>query len=165
MQQVDIYTEIVIASSRQICNYTGTQASNQPRRHGDVSYTTTRLISATKAKNYIAILLETQRLVILEDIICLEPKILTAILCGRNITDKNTSTINSAPSQHRPPQRMAVRGCPSPWRDDEGTNWYPHHQLYVIQQSTTAEGYSLYMYQHPLTGPNMFSNCTKQKLF
>ena len=121
MQQVDIYTEIVIASSRQFCNYTGTQATNQGGT--EMSDRTTRLITANRSQNYIAILLETQRLVILEDIICLEPKILTAILCGRNITDKNTSTINSAPSQHRPPQRMAVRGCPSPWRDDEGTNW------------------------------------------
>ena len=44
-----------------------------------------------------AIHLETQSLIILVYIIDLEPKILTAILRGRNIPDKNTSTINSAP--------------------------------------------------------------------
>ena len=61
---------------------------NSPaRRHGDASYRTTRLITATEAKNYMEILLETQRLIFLEDIIGLEAKILTAILRGRNITD------------------------------------------------------------------------------
>ena len=49
---------------------------------------TTRLITATEAKIYIAILLEARLLIILEYIIGLEPKILTAILRGRNITDK-----------------------------------------------------------------------------
>ena len=103
----------MIASSLNLfCNLRGipTAGLDQPaRRHGDASYITTRLITATEAKNYMAILLETRRLITLEDIIGIEPKKLTTIFRGRNITDKNTSTINSDRPQ---PAAPAVRPCP-----------------------------------------------------
>ena len=137
MQQVDIYTKIVIASSHNLfCKYVAVlqdsleeialqDSSSQARIHGDASYRTTILITATKPKRYMTILLETRSLIILEDIIDLEPKILTDILRGGNIPDKNTSTINSAPGHSALRLWQSVTRCPSQWRDVEGTtSWH-----------------------------------------